>query len=412
MRKIILHIIAIQSVMLITQFFIIETAFSATAPKTDTAVNAAPVDDPAGQDAGETDNAPDRSLPDLKPGGWEPLFELGESIYPSVVISTATLKEGLWNDERHMGEPWGMVGVAVRGTEKNCPVKVEISGGSFIRPSIFTGTLPDDNLTYCVYPDLDYDYERLLAVKQTIPESLTFKVTIGKETLPERKVRVQVRPVNECLFAFEDSLGNQNDCSFFFAGYVNENHPFINEILKEALAANRVESFSGYSGDTNDEDSVLEEIRAVWDTLKARGMRYSAMPASADDDSPYLGTQYVRLLGESINYSQANCVDGSVLMASILRKIGLDVSLVQIPQHMFIAVNLDQEGNDTVFIETTELGDSTLDEAIEEGNKQYAENKDKFDSEKDEDHEYAVINIQNARVLGIIPIKDASVSRQ
>lgn len=355
----------------------------------------------------DNDSIPDRKLPDLMPGKWEPLFEMGESIYPSVVITTATLKEGFWDDKEHLGDPWGTIGIAVRGTEENCPIKVEISGEHFIKPSTFIDTLDEKDTVYCIYPQLKYDYEKLLTVKQTVPEILTFKVKIGEKPETEKIKRVQVRPINECVMDFVDSSGYFNDVSFFFTAYVNENHPFINQIMKEAIASKRVDSFSGYSGDSDD---VINEIRAIWETLKKHGLHYSTMPASADDDNPYLDTQYVRLLGESINYAQANCVDGSVLIASILRKIGLDVSLVEIPGHMFIMIDLDEEGKESICIETTMLSQDSLEDAIEEGNEQYTKNKKKFDSEKDEDMDYNIINIQAARVMGIMPIKDSSAN--
>ncbi|MBN2452989.1 MAG: hypothetical protein JXB40_01835 [Candidatus Omnitrophica bacterium] len=374
---------------------------------TPAAIAHAAAEDSADTQGEEGDKVEERKLPDLKPGEWEPLFEMGESIYPSVVISTATLKAGLWDDtdRQHMGDPWGLIGAAVRGTENNCPIKVEISGSGFIKPSVFTGTLAEKNTVYCVYPALKYDYEKLLGVKQTVPETISFEVTVGRKPAEERSARVQVRPVNENVFSFMDSSGSANDVSYFFAAYVNENHPFIKKIMKEAIDAGRVDGFSGYQGDGDD---VKAEIEAIWDTLRKRGMHYSAMPASADDDDPYIDSQYVRLLGESINYGQANCVDGSVLMASIFRKIGLDVSLVELPDHMFIAVDLDEDGKETIYIETTALGDSTLDEAIEMGNEEYSEVKDKFDSEKEEDQEYNIINVQSARSMGIMPIRDSS----
>jgi hypothetical protein len=323
------------------------------------------------------------------------------------------MKSGLWDDDdkRHLGDRWGVIGIAVRGAGDNCPVEVEISGDSFIKPSVFTGELADKDTVYCVYPDLRYDYEKLLAVKQTVPETLVFKVRVGKVSYPEKTVRLQVRPVNECVFSFMDSSGDLNDISYFFAAYVNENHPFINQILKEAIQSGKVDSFEGYSSDEDNKESVMAEIRAIWATLQERGIRYSAMPASADDDNPYLDSQYVRLLGESINYTQANCVDGSVLMASIFRKIGLNVSLVAIPGHMFVGVSLDPEGKDNIYIETTDLGQSTFEEAVADGGEEYNKNKGKFDSDKEGEQEYGVINIQDARRIGIMPIKDSSAKK-
>ena len=135
------------------------------------------------------------------------------------------------------------------------------------------------------------------------------------------------------------------------------------------------------------------------------------MPASADDNNPYLESQYVRLLGESINYVQANCVDGSVLMASIFRKIGLNASLVAVPGHMFVGVSLDPEGKDNIYIETTDLGQSTFEEALKNGDEAYEKGKGKFDSDKEDEQEYNIINIQDARLAGIMPIKDSSAKK-
>ena len=39
----------------------------------------------------------------------------------------------------------------------------------------------------------------------------------------------------------------------------------------------------------------------------------------------------MRLIDESINNGQANCVDGSVLFASLLRKIDIEPVLVSLP---------------------------------------------------------------------------------
>ena len=355
----------------------------------------------------DSDQPEPRKLPDLGPGEWEPLFELGEDIYPSVVISTATLKGGLWddNDKEHLGDPWGVIGIVVRPAGDGSPIEVEISGGNFIRSSTFTGTLHDKDKIYCVYPNLKYDYEKLLAVRQTVPEMISFKVRIGDKTYPEKTVKVQVRPVNECVFYFDDSSGTGNDVSYFFAAYVNENHPLIDQIMKEAIGYEMVDSFSGYQGDKED---VMSEMEAIWETLQRRGIHYSSIASSAADDNPYVSTQSVRMVGDSINYAQSNCADGSVLLASIFRRIGLNTRLVILPDHMMVAVDLDENGKETVYIETTMISYSTLGEAIKEGYDQYSENKDRFDSEKEGDEDYHIADIQNARSIGIMPIKDSS----
>jgi hypothetical protein len=50
----------------------------------------------------------------------------------------------------------------------------------------------------------------------------------------------------------------------------------------------------------------------------------------------------VRFVDDAITHSQANCADGSVLLASVLRKIGVQPYLIHVPGHMFLAFALDE----------------------------------------------------------------------
>lgn len=346
-----------------------------------------------------------RQLPKLDLAQWQPLLEMGQALYLSVAMNTINYKTGFWQDNQHLGDPWGTIGIVVRGYHKKCPIRVEISGSDFIKPSVFTGFLPDKSKIYCIYPILKYDYKKFLALKQTIPETLTFKVKIGIKKFPEQIVQIKIHPVNQCVYRFQDSSGKDKDISCFFASYVNESHPITNQIMKEALATKNVDAFSGYF---SDKEIIMSEIETIWQILQARGRYYNLITVKDKDSQPYISSQYVRLLEESIHTDQTDCVDSSILLASILRRIGLDVSLVKLADHMFVKVSLDQQGNDVIYIETTYLPEKSLQEAIEEGYKKYEENKDKFSSNNPQDQAYRIVNIQNSRVLGITPIRDCA----
>ena len=95
--------------------------------------------------------------PRLKPGKWEALFELGENLFPSMVICTATLKDDGENDEFRIGNPWSSIGVAICPPQTDCPVKVEISGGSYIKSGVWKGILPKRGEVYRIFPTLKYD---------------------------------------------------------------------------------------------------------------------------------------------------------------------------------------------------------------------------------------------------------------
>jgi hypothetical protein len=144
--------------------------------------------------------------------------------------------------------------------------------------------------------------------------------------------------------------------------------------------------------------------------------------------------QHVRLLDESINNGQANCVDGSVLLASLLRKIGVEPILVMVPGHCYLAFYLDAEGKQIAALETTLLG-SALEEAVKIkglkdtvsdewqqenswktftaalaiGTQDLVKNDEKFKAADEAD--YQLISILAARKIGILPIAFQSGER-
>jgi hypothetical protein len=171
---------------------------------------------------------------------------------------------------------------------------------------------------------------------------------------------------------------------------------------------------------------VVAQVFAIWNALQRRGIKYSSITTTTP--SKYASSQSVRFLDESVQHSQANCVDGSVLMASILRKIGIDVYLVMVPGHCFIAF-MNGEGDDAELIglETTMLGQDnlkplkdlpklpakikhkehnasfkTFEAAVNSANESLEEHAEAFD--EGDDPEVQMISIEEARQLGIMPL--------
>ena len=88
-----------------------------------------------------------------------------------------------------------------------------------------------------------------------------------------------------------------------------------------------------------------------------RDVRYSSITATSVK-AQTVASQHVRLIEESLNNSQANCVDGSVLLASALRKIGIEPFLVLVPGHCYVGFYVDEKKENMLAIETTMLGDA------------------------------------------------------
>lgn len=362
---------------------------------------------------------------------WEPDVYPQNNIFPSFLIGTARvdLPEELFSvwEGNHFGDPQGVIGITLPKAKAGSKIEVTVKPNDFMEESRFVKTLKEDATDLLIHPKIAYKYSALASVYQAVPLNVTVSLSVDGKSEGEKTVTATMRPVNDCLFGVveegaEGEEDSTSDYSWLFAAYVNENHPWVDTLLKEALDTGIVDSFDGYqSGNT---DQVLLQIFAIWNVMQRHGLKYSDVTTTAaEDDGVY--SQHVRLFDESVKASQANCVDGTVLLAAMLRKIGLHPALVLMPGHMFLAVDLDDET--TVGLETTLLGQNDLrapkdattaklkkleakrneeswesfEAALSVGTEALEKNAKKFESD---DLSYQYIDIAEARAAGILPI--------
>jgi hypothetical protein len=356
---------------------------------------------------------------------FTPIAGFDQQIFPSYIIATAPMKAGdAAQDEHRLGDARGLLGIEVVAPSDDAPVTVTIQCEECLEPSVFTGTLPKKGETYRVYPKVKYKYGWLAKCVQAAPVSMSFRVKVGDAAEEEDTVACTVRAVNDCPFTLYEGEAS-TDVSYTFAAYVNEQHPFVDKLLREALDREVVDGFTGYQA--NDPHEVMRQAYALWDLLVARDIRYSSITVSAVS-SETVASQHVRLIEDSVNNSQANCVDGAVLWASLLQKIGIDSFLVMEPTHCYAGFFTDESHETAYAIETTMLGadledeeieaPAIIDEAIGEdlrdarsfasftGAMNYATSRLMTNLDKDNEDrvETSIIDVAAARKLGVLPI--------
>ncbi|MCB1277741.1 hypothetical protein [Prosthecobacter sp.] len=369
----------------------------------------------------------------------------GTDIYPSAIIATALVD---WNADGEeegedaipvLGDRNGWVGARLLDVPAGSKVKVEVTGEGWLKTSKVEVVVEDDEEEVIVMPKGVFDFDALRAVRQQKPANLSVKVTLNGKQMPEQNEVVTLRSINECPFAVIFGEGDEataDDLSWMFAAYVNENHPWIDSILKEALDAKLVDSFDGYQ--SKDPEKVIAQVFAIWHVLQRHGMKYSDITNTPK--SKFAAAQTVRFLDDSIKATQANCVDGSVIFASILTKISINCGLVLVPGHCFVCFDLDPDGEldvaasdderTVIGLETTMLGSTdlkpvaelknlpaktrakvaqkegessaaTFGGAIDVASQVFSEHGAEFD---EDGSAYQVIPIAAARELGIMPI--------
>lgn len=196
-------------------------------------------------------------------------------------------------------------------------------------------------------PKINWNYRLLTKHQSNAPVNLYFRLTdpnTGSKV--ERLVTINLRSINDCLLSY-----NGKEFHYLFATYVNEDHPEIDRILKDMLNTKMIDAISGYQGGPAFADM---QVAALWRVLHEKGFQYSSITDnSGNSEDEGVFSQTVRTFDKSLETSQANCVDGTVLFASILKRIGMRPILVTAPGHCFLGYYTDDTTTDIRFLETT-----------------------------------------------------------
>lgn len=287
--------------------------------------------------------------------------ELGGNIFPSAVLSVAVTDTLIVMpaDTSYLGNPKSCIGIRVKSDKTNSKLRIKVAESPFFSESISEFILPKARTEYLVYPDIVWKYDALKENIQPTPVSVAVQVEMNRDNLGQKVRTFSMRSINECLLGYNDINQKFHETGIFFAAYVNEDHPMIDMILREALNTRIVNRFLGYQ--LNKESSVENQVYAIWNALQKRNFKYSSVSASSLS-SNVVYSQRVRLFDDAIKSAQINCVDGSVLFASLLRAINIDPILVRMPGHMFVGYYLNKNHTKKNFLETTMIGDVNLDE--------------------------------------------------
>lgn len=299
---------------------------------------------------------------------WEPNLLFGDSFYPSFAVATSTYKtiydNLMLNSEKNTQDPRGQIGVEVIPYAKKYTLKVVITCDEIMFPTEASITVEPNNKKFNFNPIIDYKWNELRNVSQTRPVTLKITTWINNKLQDTKIKTITLQSINNCPYTCISKEDKIIDLNYMYAAYVNEDHPMINNVLlKEMLSQGAIKQITAYQ--TQNPMEVYRQVFAVWNMLQKRGISYSSLSAAGNRSkmfTPIVYHQYVRTLDDALIGEQANCVDGTVLMASILYRMGIDPVIVTTPYHCFLGYNM---GDGTqAFLETTMLGSDISDENV------------------------------------------------
>ncbi|MFD1545081.1 hypothetical protein [Nonomuraea guangzhouensis] len=165
------------------------------------------------------------------------------------------------------------------------------------------------------------------------------------------------------LAVIDPSTQLEIDLSRYLGAFVTPNAGEVMSFLRDVAAVHPSRRLEGYQSGM---EQVEPQVRAMFTALKQAGINYvnSVITCSPDDG----GTrQRVRLPRESLTDRQANCVDATVLMASLLEAMSLSPAIVVVPGHALLAWETWRRSDEWRYLETTEIGSATFEEACNAG---------------------------------------------
>lgn len=295
---------------------------------------------------------------------YELVDQLGGNLFPSAILSVATTNTQVIPpmSGEYVGNPKSCVAIKLKSGRANTVVRIELAETPFYARSVSTFVLPKERTEYIIYPDILWRYNALRDNEQAEPISVVANVEVDGKDLGQKVRTFSVRSINECLLGFNKQLPDGRtryvSTRLFYAAYVNEENPLIDKVLREALNTRIVRRFLGYQSTP---EMVDKQVYALWYVLQKRNFKYSSVSYSSLS-SNVVYAQRVRTFEDALNSSQINCVDGSVLFASLLRAVNITPVLVQMPGHMFVGYYTDSAKKNLTFLETTMIGDVDLDD--------------------------------------------------
>ncbi len=243
-------------------------------------------------------------------------------------------------------------------------------------------------------------FDMIKAVKLTAPEKVNIQIqAYALENDHEilfysASEPITLHPVQVNGWELE-GLKNRNR---WYGVWVTPNMDSIPNILndlKKKLPEGTVKVYQKYDEDASMAESSKRVVQAVYEVLQARKINY------VQNDRAGSPGQKINYPIETLRQKQGVCIETAVLFASILEALGMQVFIVNIPDHAFVGWRTDKNSNTLDFVETTLIGGtSTFAYANNSGIEKYTEQVDagNFESGAAE-----LIDIEAIREYGIVP---------
>lgn len=244
-------------------------------------------------------------------------------------------------------------------------VRVTCSVEGFSAPAIATVELPDRTAR-----DFDLLPTFFPAALATVSELTSATVSALVEDLDSGRVETHrtsrlwlLARTTAPLWNSDPSTGEQVDLTRYLGAFVTPNAPDVMSFLQQVVQRHPEGRLVGYQFDKK---AIEPQIRAMYEALQQAGIVYVNSVIAFDPDERSF-SQRVRLPRETLKDRTANCIDGTVLVASLLEAMSLNPAIVVVPGHAFVGWETWPGSGEWRYLETTMIGTHGYEAARQRG---------------------------------------------
>jgi hypothetical protein len=214
-----------------------------------------------------------------------------------------------------------------------------------------------------LHPVLQRSQIDMLRAKERVTLSVRLD-SIDNRAVSQKTESLYLLPRSAAPLSVKDLMtGSWRDLRPYLGGYVTPQADAVQMFLADVRKHAPGKQLLGYGARASE---IEPQVRAVFAALKERGLGYvhSTLVFNRHQDWSH---QTLRLPSESLKSNNANCLDGAVLVASLIEAFGLSSALVFVgtgeTAHAFVAWEKSPSSDEWAYLETNQFTAATFDEA-------------------------------------------------
>lgn len=203
------------------------------------------------------------------------------------------------------------------------------------------------------------------------------------------------------LGVLDPQSGKTVDLSPYLGAWVTPNALEVMELLRRAVDLHPQKQVVGYQADRA---GVEAQVKAIFQAVKQTQVQYvNSVFCFGRTGGEYI--QRIRLPRETLATRSANCIDGTLLMASLLEAASLNPAIVLVPGHAFLGWEVQKGSNEWDYLETTLVGAGDFELALQVGRARAAQHRAKAARDGNEKI-FRLLPVSALRVnLGVLPME-------